>query len=503
MRSLLSLLDLETASKSVTFAVRYHGKLLMLQQMCRAVFRRYFDPETLCHYYYNPVYKITSWRKPYCLRKTELFPFMTTDYAASKIQNMYYLWKVRVKVNEHILLYYKKIFDRTSGIFYYAFYGKSTLIPKQSWNRPKYLGRRGYLRDILPIYTKDVAALIIQRKWRAIMVRQMLIALLRCVYDQMWDPVRGRYMYFNRETEEYIYEKPKLLRGNLWDPDNVPEWDEYRVSIFLRRIGLKMYVKRFMDYGVTGNSLVLIDDEDFDNLEIFSKVHRKKIQIEVAKFYIKKKSDVYTEEHAARREAIRKRKLFTITSIKIQCAFRCYRARKDLAMRREIKRIKEFEVEFKKEIKRQGIWWINREDIPTKKLFTNSGHNITDILPPLKIFGRKRDHLSVKGWGKFNLGKWAPLSLTEKFQGDAHVTQFLSTKLSTNGYNYRRQQRYRGIIVNKDLSIDEQVDEELRKKKLEELEKKLKEARDKKLAIERAIRLGLPIEEDVDDSEGL
>lgn len=503
VRSLLSLLDLETASKFVTFAVRYHGKLLMLQKMCRAVFRRYFDPETLCHYYYNPVYKITSWRKPYCLRKTELFPFMTTDYAASKIQNMYYLWKMRVKVNEHILLYYKKIFDRTSGIFYYAFYGKSTLIPRQSWNRPKFLGRRGYLRDILPIYTKDVAALIIQRKWRAIMVRQMLIALLRCVYDQMWDPVRGRYMYFNRETEEYIYEKPKLLRGNLWDPDNVPEWDEHRVSIFLRRIGLKMYVKRFMDYGVTGKSLVLIDDEDFDNLEIFSKVHRKKIQIEVAKFYVKKKSDVYTEEHAARREAIRKRKLFTITSTKIQCAFRCYRARKDLAMRREIKRIKEFEVEFKKEIVRQGIWWINREDIPTKKLFTNSGHNIADILPPLKIFGRKRDHLSVKGWGKFNLGKWAPLSLTEKFQGDAHVTQFLSTKLSTNGYNYRRQQRYRGIIVNKDLTIDEQVDEEKKKKKLEELEKKLKEAKDKKLAIERAIRLGLPIEEDLDDSEGL
>ena len=335
------------------------------------------------------------------------------------------------------------------------------------------------------------------------MVRQMLIALLRCVYDQMWDPVRGKYMYFNRETEEYIYEQPKLLRGNLWDPDNVPEWDEHRVSIFLRRIGLKMYVPRFLSYGVTGASLVLIDDEDFDNLEIFSKVHRKKIQIEVAKFYTRKKSDVYTEAHAARREAIRKRKLFTITATKIQCAFRCYRARRELATRKEIKRINEFEVEFKKEIERQGIWWINRGDIPTKKLYTNSGHNITDILPPLKIFGRKRDHLSVKGWGKFNLGKWSPLSLNDKFQGDAHATQYLSTKLNSNGYDYRRQQRYRGIKVNKHLALQDQMDEDMKRKKQEELEKKLKEVRDKKSAVERAKRLGLPVEEDLDDSEGL
>jgi len=41
-----------------------------------------------------------------------------------------------------------------------------------------------------------------------------------------------------------------------------------QVSIFLRRMGLKQYVDIFNSYDVDGQALVLLDEEDFANMEI-------------------------------------------------------------------------------------------------------------------------------------------------------------------------------------------------------------------------------------------
>jgi hypothetical protein len=66
---------------------------------------------------------------------------MQPEYAASKIQNLYYLWKAREKTRNELLLQYKKIFDRSKGKFYYAFNGNSKLLPKASWRKPRLLGK--------------------------------------------------------------------------------------------------------------------------------------------------------------------------------------------------------------------------------------------------------------------------------------------------------------------------------------------------------------------------
>ena len=139
-RTTISKLDLDMAAGLVTRAVRRFGHILLIQQRCRQLFKRYFDRKTLNYYYYNPIYGTTSWKKPFCLRKLEFAPYMEPPYAASKCQNLYYLWKTREKVRTELLLQYKKIFDRRSGNFYYAFNGPSKLLPKANWVKPKFLG---------------------------------------------------------------------------------------------------------------------------------------------------------------------------------------------------------------------------------------------------------------------------------------------------------------------------------------------------------------------------
>ena len=90
-------------------------------------------------------------------------------------------------------------------------------------------GKRSYPKDILPIFTRDVAVITIQRKWRAILMRQFLRALVRAAYDEVWDPVQGRFNYYHLETETLFTEKPLLLRTEPWDPNRIPEWTMDRV----------------------------------------------------------------------------------------------------------------------------------------------------------------------------------------------------------------------------------------------------------------------------------
>lgn len=147
-RSTISKLSLNAAAGYLTRAVRRFGHILLLQRRCRELFKRFFDRTTLNYYYYNPIYNTTSWRKPYCLRKLEFAPYMEPPYAASKCQNLYYLWRARERVRKELTEQYRKIFDRRSGNFYYAYNGKSKLLPKANWAKPKFLGKHTWYRDL-------------------------------------------------------------------------------------------------------------------------------------------------------------------------------------------------------------------------------------------------------------------------------------------------------------------------------------------------------------------
>jgi len=83
----------------------------------------------------------------------------------------------------------------------------------------------------------------------------------------------------------YIYYY--LSSKNNIDPNRVPDWSKERVSLFLRRLGLKQYVQVFYNYGVDGRTMILLDGEDYENLEVFNKVHIRKIQVEIMRIWKK------------------------------------------------------------------------------------------------------------------------------------------------------------------------------------------------------------------------
>ena len=68
----------------------------------------------------------------------------------------------------------------------------------------------------------------------------------------------------------------------------------------------------------------MIDDEDFDNMAISSKIHRKKILVEMGRIFTLPNETrlALTKGHELRREKIKKEKLYKKSAIILQ---RCYR----------------------------------------------------------------------------------------------------------------------------------------------------------------------------------
>ena len=82
-------------------------------------------------------------------------------------------------------------------------------------------------------FTEDVAAILIQRKWRTILLRRFLRAIVRMTYEQQWDPVSGTYSYMHIDTEERLTHMPLLMGSERWDPFDVPDWSVDEVSAWL------------------------------------------------------------------------------------------------------------------------------------------------------------------------------------------------------------------------------------------------------------------------------
>jgi hypothetical protein len=132
---------------------------------------------------------------------------------------------------------------------------------------------------------------------------------------------------------------------------------------------LKQYVQRFYDYGVDGNMLLLLDDEDFDNLEVFSGVHRKKITVELERIFPKRlRVNIKSDSHVARRERIRRAKLQDEATVVIQRVYRGYLGRRSIKVMKERERIQSNKrmLDWQVETTAYG-WWTDR-DIPSKHI---------------------------------------------------------------------------------------------------------------------------------------
>lgn len=470
--------------------MRFLSHLKRLQRLARQKIKRQFDTLTLCHYYVNTVYNSVSWRKPYCLRNEELFPFLTKDQAAARMQVLYRMRKARHRMLEQLFIQFEKIFDRRTRRFYYAFIGKSKLIPNACWEPPMLLNIRGFYGTIRIVFTPDVAAIIIQRKFRIYLAKCFLKELCRVSYTRQWDPVKGDFMYVHNDTYEAIDHLPLVLHGDHWDPNEVPNWSVHEVTVFIRRLGYKCYVKSFNRFRIDGRTILLLDDMDFPTIGVEDIIHIRKIQVELNRIYPVWKRKEIAALHLIRRDKLKRQRELDDAAITLQKHYRGHLGRIDFRLKKEVNRVLAEERKRTFNTEMDKVWWLEKMNVNMKNEVLNrnkviapkprNGHS-SDVplktekkwkenafyvrrddsekpdyeLPPLKVFGRKRSHFTCKGWGTLaSNDTWVPIEVTVPVQGehlnakvsqtirysDAHITSRYTNSLRVTGYDRRRME---------------------------------------------------------------
>ena len=130
-------------------------------------------------------------------------------------------------------------------------------------------------------------------------------------------------------------------------------------------------------------------------MDILNRVHIRKIQVEIAKIFdVKTLKSGLGELHQMRRERIRKAKMFAAGATLVQAVFRGYRARKDMELTKEIARVNATVARREQLVLDRGSWWMDRV-LPVH-------------LPPVKNYGRKKVHLSCRGWGNWDGNEYIP-----------------------------------------------------------------------------------------------
>lgn len=456
VRTTLSLYSMEDAAFICTRAMRYLKCLKGLQRRVRKVIQRHFDKESLCHYYYNTLNHQTSWSKPSLLRREELRPFLTPVEAASIMTGMYRQYLGRKKANAEILKQYERLFDRHRMELYYAYIGKSELLVRQSWRQPRLMDRRGYHGSISIVWTDDVAATYIQRKWRAIMMREFTKAILRVTYKREWDPVRSDWKYVNRDDGSEMYHKPHTLRNDLWDVNEVSDWTVGHVCRFLRKHGLKQYVKNMETFKVDGKTLLLLDEPDFSTINITNRIHIIKIKVEIDRIYPPWMRESINSLHLIRREKLKRQQELEAAALVLQRVYRGHVGRCDVANMKETNRLVAEKELLDRELYNNSVWWLESvKHGPPAKAYESPSQHIGTVepppkyeLPPLRTFGRKRTHISAKGLGAINTrGNFERIE-SEKYT-ENHITNVYTHKLSFYGYDKRikaQRQGWRHLI---------------------------------------------------------
>jgi len=407
--------------------MRFLQHLKLLQRLARRKIRRVYCGKTFNHYYFNTVYGTTSWKKPYCLRGAELFPYLTPDEAAARMQGMYRAWIARQRAIRRIFSQYNKLFYRDHGVFYYAFIGPSNLIPRQSYRKPRLLGRRGYPKDLKPVLTEDVYAIRIQRKWRSILVWKFLRTIVRKCIRRDWDPILGKFVYVNIENNFSSFDKPKLLRHEAWDPNYVPDWNIERITIFMRRLGLRQYVELVNKYAIDGRTLLLLEESDFLLMGVTTTIHAKKIMLALEDVYPTRFRDKIGAAYLLRLEKIRRHGAFEEASLVVQRVYRGHLGRKFVAYLRETRRLAQSAKERNDKVEASKDWYTDQ-----LKKADKTG---AKFQKRVKDFGRFSEHLTVHGWGHYGVKGWAPVAVVE----DGNPTRAFTERLVSSGYDERRE----------------------------------------------------------------
>ena len=219
-------------------------------QMCSNLYEQIWSDEDQAFFFYNKETGLSSWERPALLKPNEelrdvvrkesygKLPLLkrlrsighiwTDEEAALVLQGM---WRKRV-ARKLIMQMCSKTYEQVWSEEHQTFFFYNTLTGTSSWEKPKLLKEHELtpniareeshgklpmlkrLRSIGHIWTDEEAALVLQSMWRKRAARKLIVKMCSAAYEQVWSEEHQAFFFYNKETGESTWEKPRVLGEN-------------------------------------------------------------------------------------------------------------------------------------------------------------------------------------------------------------------------------------------------------------------------------------------------
>ena len=154
---------------------------------------------------------------------------------------------------------------------------------------------------------------------------------------------------------------------------------------FLRKLGLKQYVKNCETYKVDGKTLLLLDEPDFSTIGIDNRIHVIKIRCEIDRIYPPWLRESINSLHLIRREKLKRQQELEAAALVLQRVYRGHRGRCDVLELKETNRLVAEKERLDGELFKKSQWWLQSiEKGPPKDLYKTPEQPIGTVAPPPK-----------------------------------------------------------------------------------------------------------------------
>jgi hypothetical protein len=157
-----------------------------------------------------------------------------------------------------------------------------------------------------------------------------------------------------------------------------------QVTRFLRKHGLKQYVKNMETYKVDGKTLLLLDEPDFATVGITNRIHIIKIKVEIDRIYPPWLRESINSLHVIRREKLKRQQELEAAALVLQRVYRGHYGRCEVATLKETNRLIAEKDLLDGELTKKATWWLQTIEHGPQQGYEVPAQPIGTVPPPPK-----------------------------------------------------------------------------------------------------------------------
>jgi len=238
-----------------------------VREICRGEFEQVFDNENNRYFYFNKKTGASIWEKPAIMGTDSMDP--KDEWAATQLQKMYRKKLARKHLADMSKQWFEKAYDPDSKEFYYV-----RRMDKQTrWDKPPFIAK------------DDDADLGIDSK--KFLDRDEEIKFLKEQLAEKEKMIKHTEKARFQDLEEKLRNERLLTAKQEPRGKQMDEWTMPEVVAWFESLGFPEYEPAIIHHKVDGLLLLNMEEQDWEELGVTSKLHARKIQVNMKKYQIR------------------------------------------------------------------------------------------------------------------------------------------------------------------------------------------------------------------------